>query len=48
VLRRITPGLSKDGMVLPDSNTIKASEPTGFHRRPPKFDLDAIVNDDAR
>lgn len=50
VLQRITPGLSKDGMVLPESftNTIKASEATGFIEGHPKFDLGAIVNNDAR
>jgi NitT/TauT family transport system substrate-binding protein len=50
VLRRITPGLSKDGMVLPESftNTIKASESTGFIEGNPKFDLNSIVNNDER
>lgn len=50
VLRRITPGLSKDGMVLPESftNTIKASEATGFIQGHPDFDLKAIVNNEER
>ncbi|HEX5404584.1 MAG TPA: ABC transporter substrate-binding protein [Pseudonocardiaceae bacterium] len=50
VLKRITPGLSKDGMVLPESftNTIKASEATGFIEGHPNFDLRSIVNNDER
>jgi ABC-type nitrate/sulfonate/bicarbonate transport system substrate-binding protein len=50
VLKRITPGLSKDGMVLPESftNTIKASEASGFIEGHPNFDLSTIVNNDER
>jgi NitT/TauT family transport system substrate-binding protein len=50
VLQRITPGLSKDGMVLPESftNTIKASEATGFIEGKPNFDLKQIVNNSER
>ena len=50
VLKRITPGLSKDGMVLPASfaNTIKASDATGFIAGHPNFDLDTSVNNSHR